>query len=61
MTKEEIYEKAEAEGKEVCRCNGIGCTRLGFKGMVHLMSLERKVEMGRKEDRPVCGRYRDEP
>ena len=61
MTKAEIYEKAEAEGKEVRRCNGIGCTALGFKGKSHAMSMERKAAEGRTEARPVCGRYRVEP
>ena len=58
MTKAEIYEKAEAEGKEVRMCNGLGCTALGFKGDVHWMSQARKVAEGRTEARPVCGRYR---
>ena len=46
MTKAEIYEKAEAEGKEVRMCNGLGCTALGFKGDVHWMSQARKVAEG---------------
>ena len=61
MTKEEIYEEAKAEGKEVRMCNGLGCTALGFKGDVHKMSQARKVAEGRTEVRPVCGRYRLEP
>ena len=49
MTKAEIYEKAEAEGKEVRMCNGLGCTALGFKGDVHWMSQARKVAEGRTD------------
>ena len=61
MTKEEIYEEAKAEGKEVRMCNGLGCIALGFKGGLHSMSKERKVAEGRTEVRPVCGRYTDAP
>ena len=61
MTKEEIYEKAAAEGKEVRMCNGLGCIALGFKGDVHWMTQARKRAEGRTEPRPVCGRFRDEP
>ena len=64
MTKAEIYEKAEAEGKEVRMCNGLGCTALGFKGDVHWMSQARKVAEGRTDRgapsvRPL--RHGDEP
>ena len=55
MTKDEIYETAKTEGKEVRMCNGTKCTALGFMDGVHSMSKERAITEKHTEKRPVCG------
>ena len=61
MTKDEIYETAKTEGKEVRMCNGTKCTALGFMDRVHWMSKERAIAEKCPEKRTVCGRFKDMP